>query len=120
MKEQVNKMMESLKQKENLIFQNNMRLNGEQQPNNNNYMVSEIGENNIQQFEQNNNVQQFQQNIPNNIRNNVNFMGSNPYFQYTGINPYQPNLPYNMNFGQDNTHLVKKTIPLPQKRSNSL
>ena len=97
MKNQLAQMMESIKQKESLIMQNNQKLT--QQPINNLENNGQMNINNPQINQYNPQQQnQFNNNALNyNTLNNINQLGGlNAYMQYTGTNPFAMQQPNNI------------------------
>lgn len=118
MKNQLNQMMEALKQKENIILQNNQKLINPQQPINNfsnNQGVHSDLINNAQM-----NPQMFNNNGMNFNQMNNQLPGFNPFIQPSGPDSY-PQIPNNSNMIPNN--FINNQIgaihnqPLPNKNN---
>ena len=125
MKNQLTQMMESLKQKDNQIFQNNQKLNVPKQGKTNSNNNNGINNNNLQ-MNGINNPQQFGNNgLDSNTLNNINSMGLNAYMQYTGINPFaqQQNNMMSINYNNQiglNRQITPNKNQAPKRNSSVL
>ena len=91
MKNQLAQLMEKLKEKDNLISQNNQKIGNNLKPENNNAFNNNAFNNNGANMQNNQmmNPQQFNNGLNYNTQNNINQIGGlNSYMQYTGTNPF--------------------------------
>lgn len=123
MKSQLAQLMDKLKEKENVIAQNNQKIGNYQQPVNNNFNNASYDNEANLQINQVMNPQQYNNGANYNTINNINQMGGlNAYMQYTGTNPFaqqQNNMMYNNNNNYYNNRRPMPNQP-PKKISSVL